>query len=76
VADRKKMEGHCLTGQSPQWAVVPMDEEEEEEVEEEKVQVTLLPCTVRDTVLRLRKEFKNTRLLLRAAVLAKETFKP
>ena len=31
VADRKKMEGHCLTGQSPQWAVVPMVEEEEEE---------------------------------------------
>ena len=24
------MEGHCSTGQSPQWAVVPMDEEEEE----------------------------------------------
>ena len=28
VADRKKMEGHCLTDQSPQWAVVPMEEEE------------------------------------------------
>jgi len=25
------MEGHCLTGQSPHWAVVPMKEEEEEE---------------------------------------------
>jgi len=25
------MEGHCSTGQSPQWAVVPMEEEEEEE---------------------------------------------
>jgi len=24
------MEGHCTTGQSPQWAVVPMEEEEEE----------------------------------------------
>jgi len=23
------MEGHCLTGKSPQWAVVPMEEEEE-----------------------------------------------
>ena len=31
VADRKKMEEHCSTGQSPQWAVVPMEEEEEEE---------------------------------------------
>jgi len=28
------MEGHCSTGQSPQWAVVPMEEEEEEEAEE------------------------------------------
>jgi len=25
------MEGHCSTGQSLQWAVVPMEEEEEEE---------------------------------------------
>jgi len=29
------MEGHCSTGQSQQWAVVPMEEEEEEEEEEE-----------------------------------------
>jgi len=29
------MEGHCSTGQSPQWAVVPMEEEEEEEEEDE-----------------------------------------
>jgi len=28
------MEGHFSTGQSPQWAVVPMEEEEEEEVTE------------------------------------------
>ena len=28
VADRKKMEGYCSTGQSPQRAVVPMEEEE------------------------------------------------
>jgi len=26
----EKIEGHCSTGQSPQWAVVPMEEEEEE----------------------------------------------
>ena len=31
------MEGHCSTGQSPQWAVVPMEEEKEEEEEEEEV---------------------------------------
>ena len=36
MADRKKMEGYCSTGQSPQWAVVPIEEEEEEEYEEEK----------------------------------------
>ena len=23
------MEGHCSTGQSPQWAVVPMEEKED-----------------------------------------------
>jgi hypothetical protein len=29
VGDRwKKMEGYCSTGQSPQWAVVPVEEEE------------------------------------------------
>ena len=28
---QEKMEGHCSTGQSPQWAVVPMDEEEEQQ---------------------------------------------
>ena len=31
---QEKMEGHCSTGQSSQWAVVPMEEEEEEEEEE------------------------------------------
>jgi len=30
------MEGHCSTGQSPQWAVLPMEDEEEEEEEEEE----------------------------------------
>jgi hypothetical protein len=31
VGDRQeKMEGYCATGQSPQWAVVPMEEEEKE----------------------------------------------
>ena len=32
------MDGHCTTGQSPQWAVVPMEEEGEEEEEEEEVE--------------------------------------
>ena len=30
---QEKIEGHCSTGQSPQWAVVPMAGEEEEEEE-------------------------------------------
>ena len=30
------MEEHCSTGQSQQWAVVPMEEEEEKEGEEEE----------------------------------------
>jgi hypothetical protein len=29
VTDGEKMEGSCSTGQSPQWAVVPVEEEEE-----------------------------------------------
>jgi hypothetical protein len=31
----EKVEGHCSTGQSPQWAVVPVEEEKEKEEEEE-----------------------------------------
>jgi hypothetical protein len=31
VTDGKKMEGSCSTGQSPPWAVVPVEDEEEEE---------------------------------------------
>jgi len=32
------MEGHCSTGQSPQWAVVPMEEEEEEQQQQQQPQ--------------------------------------
>jgi hypothetical protein len=32
VGDRwKKMEGSCSTGQSPQWAVLPVEEEEDDD---------------------------------------------
>jgi len=31
------MEGHCSTGQSSQWAVVPMEEEEEEDDDDDDV---------------------------------------
>jgi len=43
------MEGHCSTGQSPHWAVVPMEEEEEEEEEgeEEEEEITLQCVTLR-----------------------------
>ena len=30
------MEGNCSTGQSPQWAVVPVEEEKEKEKEKRK----------------------------------------
>jgi hypothetical protein len=43
VADRKK-EGHCSTGQSPQWAVVPMEYEEDMFVRV-NVEVKLFLCT-------------------------------
>jgi len=28
---QRQMEGYCATGQSPHWAVAPLEEEEEEE---------------------------------------------
>ena len=39
------MEGHCSTGQTPQWAVVPMEEEEEEEEEGEEEEEEELSTT-------------------------------
>jgi len=55
------MEGHCSTGQSPQWAVLPMEEEEggggEEEEEEEEEEVDDLAsatdCQVTELTLSL-----------------------
>ena len=41
------MEGHSSTGQSPQWAVVPMEGEEEDEEEEEEVERVLQVMGVR-----------------------------
>jgi len=37
------MEGHCSTGQSPQWAVVPMEEEEEVRLRGSGFQPVLVP---------------------------------
>jgi hypothetical protein len=39
------MEGYCSTGQSPQRAVVPMEEEEEEEEEDEEEEELNRPVT-------------------------------
>jgi len=47
VVDRKKMEGLYSTGQSPQWAVVPMEEEE-------------LPC---DSIMTLLNAFSEKNVL-------------
>jgi hypothetical protein len=41
-----KMEGYCSTGQSPQWAVVPVEEEEEEEILQNTVLWTVLACPI------------------------------
>ena len=39
---QEKMKGHCSTGQNPQWAVAPMEEEEEkEEKEKEKEELAI-----------------------------------
>ena len=38
------MEGHCSTGQSPQWAVVPMEEEEENEEDLIYILITINFC--------------------------------
>jgi len=38
AADRKKWKD-CSTGQSPEWAVVPIEEEKGEEEEEEEYMV-------------------------------------
>jgi hypothetical protein len=49
----EKVEEHCSTGQSPQWAVVPMEEEEEEIIEECicrcHISYSLLPKRVQTT---------------------------
>jgi len=45
VADRKKVEEHCWTGQSPQCAVVLMEEEEEEEEVLVERSSVLLTCS-------------------------------
>ena len=42
---QEKVEGHCSTGQTPQWAVVPMEEEEEEEEEGEEEEEEELSTT-------------------------------
>jgi len=35
------MEEHCSTGQSPQWAVVPMEEKQQEEEDTETLGISV-----------------------------------
>jgi hypothetical protein len=50
------MEGSCSTGQSPQWAVVPVEEEEDEEEVNCLQQFQMESC---QPIKRLRDEKKN-----------------
>ena len=53
-----KMEGHFSTGQSPCWAVVPMEEEEEdEEVSNKSLSYALLNSTVKRNGIPLSAHF-------------------
>jgi len=45
------MEGHCSTGQSPQWAVVTVEEEEEQEQEQEEEECTSISKNHQTAVL-------------------------
>jgi hypothetical protein len=58
VGDRQeKMEGYCSTGQSPQWAVMPMEEEEE-------IILLKFRCTCIYHVIILRKSFFHIALCM------------
>jgi hypothetical protein len=58
VGDRwEKMEGSCSTGQSPQWAVVPVEEEEEEYI----ILYILLFATVKEQGTSVRKSSTQLR---------------
>jgi hypothetical protein len=57
------MEGLCSTGQSPQWAVVPMEEEEVEEEEEEEIDdlASATDCQLTELTLPLSTTERYTR---------------
>jgi hypothetical protein len=49
VGDRwEKMEGYCSTGQSPQWAVVSMEEEEEDDAQLDSLKNNFKICIKTD----------------------------
>ena len=50
VADRKKMEGHCSTSQSPQWAVVAMEQQQQQQ--QQLVDILLLRSFIHIAYLR------------------------
>jgi hypothetical protein len=59
------MEGYCSTGQSPQWAVVSVEEEEEEEEEEVCISWTIesLILLMHGATMKIRTEKFNLLLI-------------
>ena len=55
----EKMEGHCSTGQSPQWAVLPMEEEVSVQGRDLET-VTCVHCGTHQTCRALIVEFPHT----------------
>jgi hypothetical protein len=50
------MEGSCSTGQSPPWAVMPVEEGEEEEEKKKKIEINIkhenFVCKLQDVSMR------------------------
>ena len=47
----EKMEGHCSTGESPQRAVVPMEEEDHHQTIFTKLRIRWMQCKQHTTLL-------------------------
>ena len=47
----RQMEGYCATGQSPHWAVVPLEEEQEEDAHSD---------IFKEVVIHLLKNLRNS----------------
>jgi len=60
------MEGHCSTGQSPEWAVVPMEEEEEQQQQRKNYYnyCNIFPAKLRDKFYLRLKPRETVNILL------------